>query len=165
LYAVKALTGMGLSLRSPYRSIYQNCFGLVFKMFGNSVCSCALLILHVLLKVLKAALVFSCFFPYYRLMSLYVFFASLHIMLNQGARCLVQRLGFLYCLIWIAFTTPAYMASWMRNSSTRLVLSSLSSWYWSVISLNFVAKVAVEVCAFQFLALYKYSRVSSPPIH
>jgi hypothetical protein len=63
LKAVKALMGIGLSLVSCYRSIYQNYFGLDFRMFGSSDCSCALLILHVVLNFLYAALVFSCFLP------------------------------------------------------------------------------------------------------
>ncbi len=133
-------------------------------MLGSSCCSCALLILHVFLNYLYAALVSACFFPCWRFCALYVLRASLHNVLNQGARCLAQRFGFLYCLVYIALTTPPAMASSIRNSSTRYVRVSLSSWNWSEIVLNFAANWAVEVCAFQVLALRIYSVVSSPPI-
>ena len=52
LKAVKALTGIVLALASQCRSIYQNYFGFVFRMFGSSDCSCPLLILHVFLNFL-----------------------------------------------------------------------------------------------------------------
>ena len=134
-------------------------------MCGSSCCSYALLILHVFLNCLYAALVCSCFFPCIRFVALYSRRASLHNVLNQGARCLAQRFGFLYCLVYIALTTPAAMASSMRNSSTRFVLVSLSSVNLSEIALNLAANWSVEVCAFHVFALRIYSVVSSPPIH
>ena len=134
-------------------------------MCGSSCCSYALLILHVFLNCLYAALVCSCFFPCIRFFALYSRRASLHNVLNQGARCLAQRFGFLYCLVYIALTTPTAMASSIRNSSTRYVRVSLSSWHLSDIAVNFAANWSVEVCAFHVFALRIYSVVSSPPIH
>ena len=95
LKAVNALTGTWLSLVFLYFSICQNYFGFVFKMFGSSCCSCALLILHVFLNFLYASLDCSCFLPCWRFFYLYSRLAYLQIALNQGARCFAHWFGFL----------------------------------------------------------------------
>jgi hypothetical protein len=65
----------------------------------------------------------------------------------------------------MAYTTPASIASAIKNFSTIYVRVSLSYSYYAVIALNFSVNWSVEVCAFHFFALRMYSVVSSPPTH
>ena len=90
----------------------------------------------------------------------------LHVSSNHGVRCLAHRFGFRFwcaCFIWL-FITPAVYASAIRNSSTLVVRSSLSSLYALVILLNAAANASVDVCAFQIFALWLCSATQFPLI-
>ena len=58
-----------------------------------------------------------------------------------------------------------FVASFIRKSSICFVRSSLSCLYCSETVLNALAKVSVDVCAFQIYALLLYSATQSPCIH
>jgi hypothetical protein len=165
LKVVSALIGIGLSSILRWLSIYQNYFGLYLRIFGNSWDSTVLLWWHVCLNFLYARFVLTSLFPYVLFCILYARFASLQASLNHGARCLAQRFGFLDCLITVALTTPASMASSTKNYSTIYVRNSLFSLCACVISSNLFANYCVDVCSFHFFTLFMYSTVSSPPIH
>jgi hypothetical protein len=54
---------------------------------------------------------------------------NLHVSSNQGASCFAHLLGFRLMVdrVVCVFTTPAFFASAIRNASTFVVRSSLSS--------------------------------------
>jgi hypothetical protein len=90
----------------------------------------------------------------------------LHVSSNHGARCFAHRLGFrFWCdrFLWL-FITPAAYASAIRNASTFVVRSSLSSLYALVMLLNAAANASVDVCAFQIFALWLCSATQFPLI-
>jgi hypothetical protein len=149
----------------PYLSSFQKALGFCFIKFGSINYMCALYFLHMYLYSLNAALVLLLFFPYDRLVYLYVCLAVLHVSPNHGAKCLAHRLGLRWILCSRILTTPACIASSIKNVSNRSVRSSLLSLYYIVILLNSIANFPSLVCALHFSMLCIYSLVSSRPIH
>ena len=103
--------------------------------------------------------------PLFLTASLYRARASLHFPVNQGARCFAQRLGFVGGRVEVTWSTPAVVASAIRNSSTLVERSLLSSAYVVMISVNAAAKSYVDMWAFHLCAHALYSFRNSPSIH
>jgi hypothetical protein len=153
LNAVNWVSGTSMAFVSFYLSIFQNCLGLYFRMFGNSNYILALCVLQLSLNFSYAFLVVACLFPCLCLLCLYSYFARLHDSSNQGARCFAHLFGLFYSRLRLLLITPAVFASAIRKSSTLLVQRALSSVYSYVILSNSVANLAVEVWFCQILAL------------
>jgi hypothetical protein len=165
LYSANSLGYNAAASVFPCLSNFQNAFGFCFIRLGTINYMCALCFLHMYLYSLNAALVFLLFFPYYRFVYLYVYLAALHVSSNHGARCLAHRLGLRWILFSCILTTPACIASSIKNVSIRSVRRSLLSLNYSVILLKSVANVPSLVCFLHFSMLCIYSFVSSLPIH
>lgn len=138
---------------SFYLIMFQNLLGLYFSMSGILNCSCAFLSLHLSLNALYLSFVSLCFLPYMRFVCLYCCRAVLHSSSNHGARCFDHLFGLEFMRAFFLVMTPAFLASAIRNSSILLVRISLSSWYMSVMVVNCVPKMVVDVCSFQVFAL------------
>jgi hypothetical protein len=149
----------------PYLSSFQKAFGFYFIISGNRNYMCALYFLHIYLYCLNAYLVRLWFFPYKRLVCLYVYLAALQVSSNHGAKCLAQRLGLRWIFYLCTFTTPADIASSIKNVSSFSVRSALSVLYSLVILSSSIANLSSLVCAFHYYILRIYSFVSSRPIH
>jgi hypothetical protein len=133
--------GMPRSSSLRYFSMFQNYLGLDFNNSGSWNCSCARCFLHVVLYSLNAALTTACFLPCIRFNCLYCYLASLHVLSNHGARCFAHLFGFFYNLTGTDLSTPAFIASDIRYSSTLAVLSSLLWLYYSVMLSNYTLKL------------------------
>ena len=115
--------------------------------------------------ILNASFTTAFFFPCVRFNCLYFYLVSLHYSSNHGARCLVHLFGFFWSLSLIVFITPACCASLIINSSTLLVLISLSWLYYTMILLNSALNLSWLLCSFHLYILSMYNFVSSFPIH
>jgi hypothetical protein len=159
------LSGSASASVLPYFSSFQKAFGFYFITSGNRNCICDLYFLHRFLYDLNASLVRWFFFPYARLVYLYIYLAYRQVSSNHGAKCLAQRLGLRWIFYVCTFITPAFTPSFIINASSFSVRSSLSSLNSVVISFSFVANLSSLVYALHVYMLFMYSRVSSRPIH
>ena len=149
----------------PYFNRFQKFLGFRFIRSGKVNCNCARYFLHTRLYSWYDFLVRVSFFPNALLHCLYVYLACLHVSPNQGAKCFAHLFGLCYIFYFTSCSTPADMASRIKNSSNysvRLLLSSLNH---VVTLLNSVAKRSLFVCSLHFWILCIYSMVLSLPIH
>lgn len=101
----------------------QNCLGLYFNISGNYYANYFFPVVHAYLNDLNAVSDYILCLPYVLLALIYNYFATLHSAVNHGAICLLHLLGLAAYLTYIYLTTPALLASDIKNYSTLFDLS------------------------------------------
>lgn len=135
----------------------QNYLGFCFNMSGRVNCMCALLCLHYCTKSFSASTACACSLPLCLIAVRYLARAALHCAVNHGAICLAHLFGFFLVRLVDTSTTPAAIASSIRNVSIYAERSSLLCSLLVVMVVNAVANFCVDMCAVHCAALLPYS--------